>query len=482
MGRTIAVGRAFDPGKGLTDLVLLPGEEIPPARAGLTVYQPETLDSALVALRLTFAKHAAIATLGGATVAGEHPWREAIERRLIEFLEDLGNCPQDSLEGAVNAIRNGASIAEGYNSAGLAGALAGKAAICIGAGPSATPEALAKIREIQGTHYIFACDAMVEACAKAGIVPHFVTMLERVPEMIPLVEHADPASTFIAMPVVDPRCAAKFTRTVWYWGGDDLYTWLHPGIAQSACGRSSGTLSVGAALAAGCNPVYLVGHDLAYGPDRAGHSTAAHFDAADGQRKKDEAATDGYYEGEQWTVAGYSGQPVLTNGAWSLMRGDIELMVADCPDRRVISAQDGMGAAISGVISGPLPEPGGEKVSARPTIMPVPVLDPRGRLPSIRDDISRIMAVANRAQTLLYRPETKLNEIAAALAIGAIVSAENRPLFRYVTRTIATSLSLRLHLRAEGAHNAAELQRECLALQASTYIGLCHRMILELFK
>ncbi len=238
MPRTIAIGRSFDPGLGQVDLVILPGDPIPPARPGLTVHHGPGLEQIMRSMRGAFASHRSIASLGGAEVLGTHPWREPIETRLCEFLEDLGNTSIDSLDGAVNAIRNGQHLVSGSTSAGLAGALRGFPAICIGAGPSATPKALAQIAELQTTHYIFACDAMTHACAKAGIIPHFVTLLERVVEMHPLVKGAHPDSILLAMPVAHPDCVAEFTKHCWFFGGDDLYPWLAPNIPVSFCGRS----------------------------------------------------------------------------------------------------------------------------------------------------------------------------------------------------------------------------------------------------
>ena len=482
MGRTIAVGRENDPGTGTVDLVLTPGQEPPSPRPGLTVHAGE-LPDVLYTLREVFASHAAIATLGGARVLGDHPWREIVERRLIEFLEDLGNTPIDSLEGVVNAIRNGPLISAGHTSGQLAGALKGSPAIVIGAGPSASPEAMAHIARLANNHYIFACDAMTSACKAAGFVPHFVTMLERVPEMLPLVLGADPATTFIAMPVVDPKCAEQFTRHVWYWGGDDLYTWLNPNIAPANCGRSTGTLAIGAAILAGCNPIYLVGHDLAYGPDDAGHTPAAHSIAISDQIKKDGGAKDGFYEGSQHYVPGYSGSTVRTNGAWSMMRADIEWMVRNAPDQIVISAQEGRGAVIAGVRPGSLPAFGPlERVSVRPYIPPSEVVDPTTRLPTLKADIEALIRTSRGALEMLSTPGLPLDPIARDLGLGAIVSKENVFLFRYLMRTLNTSLSLRLHMRAETEHSPAKLQRECLAILAHGYIAMCHRLAGELFK
>ncbi len=475
MGKTIAVGLAHDPGRGDCDLILLPGEEQPPLREGLRVFIPESLPDALMALRLAYADHSEIATLGSARVVGDHEWTAAIETRLIEFLEDLGNCVMDSWEGVRNAIRNGARIASGSTSRELYGSLKGKPAICIGAGPSASPEVMRKIAALADSHYIFCCDAMTHACRDAGFVPHFVTMLERVPEMLPLVDGADPGSTLLAMPVVDPACVARFTRACWFWGGDDLYRWLEPTIPLATCGRSSGTLAVAAAAQAGCSPIYLVGHDLSYGPDRAGHTSAAHRVAIEGQVEKDEKAGGGLYETTYTTVPGYSG-PVVTNGAWNLMRGDIESLAVLYRGQVFLSAQNGMGARLAGIPSGPLPEPS-------PWTCPAPVelpcgglVDPRSRLESVRSDARRMAETADALLAALAPEDADLNQLAADHVVSRMVSPENAALFRYALRTVYSNLTLRLHLWAEIRIDKRQLQRDCLAVLAVSLRSLTRQL------
>jgi hypothetical protein len=481
MSRTIAVGLEHDPGKGQVDLVLLPGETPPEARPGLTTYVAPDLAGALYMLRVAFSSHPEIATLGGATVVGSDPvWTPAIETRLIEFLEDLGNCPLDSWQGARNAILNGPRIASGHTSTGLAGSLVGKPAICIGAGPSATPEALAHVARLQGNHYIFACDAMTHACRYAGITPHFVTLLERIPEMLPLVLGADPQTTLIATPVIDPKCVAEFQRVLWWWTGDDVYAWIDPTQPIFDCGRSSGTMSVGAAIIAGCSPIYLIGHDLAYSPEGIGHSPTAHGDAIRLQRDADQMPEAGMYTLGNAEVPGWDGAPVRTNGFWQLFRGDIEAMIAGSR-AVVISAQKGQGARIAGVEPGELPLYGPlERVDPTPPFPASGVVDPQTRIPSLLGDLARLRSVADRALWTLERGPKDLDQIAGKLAVSKIVSPENARLFQYVLRALNSSLALRLYLRCETARDPVQVQRDGLAILARAILALVRRLTADL--
>ncbi len=353
MSRTVAVGLSADPGQGLVDLVLLPGETAPEPRAGLRTHTPPNLEAALHTLRHVFADHSEILTLAQTDVIGtaNPEWTDAIETRLSRFIEDLGNSVFDCWEGARNVIWNGDRFAGAPTSDQLRGTMAGMPAICLAAGPSATPEALAKIRALSKTHIVFSAEVMLGACHRAGFAPDFVSIIERPPGTTQFVRGLGSGSTLIATAVVDPATVAEFPRVLWWRGGDRFYDWLFPADSEPLMiGRSTGVLSIAAAVHAGCNPIYLVGHDLAYGPDRVSHCALSHAEAADSLARAQENVPDCYGR-EQTEAEGWDGGTVYTNGFWNLFRQDIETILADAPDPRplVLSCQGGMGARIAGV-------------------------------------------------------------------------------------------------------------------------------------
>ncbi len=482
MGRVIAIGS--DPGMGTVDLILRSYEHTPQPRPGLTVHRAETPAEATVLLRAVFAEHRAITTLGGARVVGDDPaWTAPIEARLCEFLEDLGNCPLDAWQGARNAIRNGAAIATGHTSFDLFDALKGHPAICVGSGPSATPEMLREVARLSRNHYIFACDTIVDALHAAGCTPHFVCMLERPPEMQKTISKARRASTLIAPPVVDPECVKPFGRAVFWWAGDELYPWLDPTVPPANCGRSAGTLSVAAAVLAGCNSIHLIGHDLCYAPGFKSYTDVAHPLAHSTWVDSTSRHANGGYGAARIQVPGYSQHPVWTCGMWNLFRSDIESIVAANPDRRFFNAAaDFQGAFIAGISSyGSLPEHGpAQSVDPQPRLPSSTVRNPAERIPSILADLEKLHEAAVMAQVALRDDACPLNQLSAELGMSRIVSIENVRLFRYITRPIYTSLELRLHMRAEHLHEPERLQRDCLSLLASTLEPLALRLAREL--
>ena len=483
--RWIVVGADTEVPPGRADLFCLPGETPPTLdRTDVSIFTPRDLSHALELLRLVFAEHCEIATLGGTEVIGSDKyWCETIEKRCCEMLEDLGNCPIDCWKGARNVIRNSAAVAAGSTLREFAGIFVGKPAICLGAGPSATPAKLEQIRSLARTHVIFACDSMMHACQRAGIQAQFITMIERDAAMVEFVKGADANMVLIAPAVIDPAPVAQFKRHVWWWGGCNIYKWLDPNVALANMGRSAGTLAFGAALVAGCSPIYLVGHDLAYAPGLKGHcddvSTYAHERQVDDDAKHDGAAVYNYV---RFDVPGWNGEDVTTNGLWNLFRWDIQIMMAQNKDRAFICAQDGAGARIEGAIAGELPDavnPTLDAVSFQ--LAPGGVRSPLSRVPSILMAFERIIHVCKgAAQMMVAKDNPPLDRLAAVLVINRLVKSENIEFFRYIFRTVYSSLSLRLHLLSQSDKNPHEMHRQSLLILCETLPVLCEKMRGEL--
>lgn len=452
------------------DLVVLPGEQKPNVqRPGLRVHYPKDLPQALHGFRNVYGTHSAIASIAGATILDCHPienkventrleWSNAIQNHLCGLIQDLGNCPVDTWEGARNAILNGKIIEKAAHSGHFKGSLDRVPAICIAAGPSAHQH-LEKIRRIQGSHMVFACDAMLNACLDAGIMPHFTTAVERVPNLHKMFDdNGMCGTTLIAPPVLHPSSLTNFANPpIFWWAADDLYQWISPDVESYACGRSAGTIQVAAALLAGCNPIYLVGHDLAF---KDGKSHSDGFTRINAPEAYNLTSTWDYMQIRS-EVPGNGGRPVQTNGTWNLFRSDIEALIAGCPDRMVVNVNRDEGAVIAGTTLGGLPlDLGG--IVTKPTYPASGIPDISKRIPSILDDVTRLEYAARGHAYAIDCAESKkdLDLIAQSLTIGRLVSAENAWLFRYILRNVYNSLMMRLHLRqGEGIRAQASALR-----------------------
>ncbi len=469
------------------DLVVIPGEERPTvSRPGLRIHSPKSLSQALQGFRVVYGHHSAITSIAGATVLDRHPvenklentrneWSKAIQDYLCQLIQDLGNCAIDTWQGARNTIHNGKIIEKAANSDHFKGSLARVPAICIAAGPSAQ-QYLERIKGLQESHIIFACDAMLNGCIEAGITPHFTTAVERIPGLHKFFDrHGKCGTTLIAPPVLHPTSFACFDNPpIIWWGADDLYRWISPGIESYACGRSAGTIQVAAALLAGCGPIYLVGHDLAF---KDGKSHADSFTRI--------AAPEAYAKTSSWDymqmvldTPGNCGSPVKTTGTWNLFRDDIEHMIADYPDQVVINVNWNEGAVIAGTTHGHLPLPLGGIVM-KPVYPASGITDISKRIPSIADDLTRMEHAAKGFADAIESAETvkDLDLIAKGMALGALVSPENVWLFRYCFRNVYHGLMLRLHLRQGGGFDE---QKSALQILTRTIPGMCALMREEL--
>ncbi len=420
-----------------------------------------SLPDALMYLRKKYGSHSDIVKLGGLDIQGDNEWRPAIENRLREFLDDLGNCPLDAWMGALHSISHGDLLSRCPNSGSLRNAYAGKPAICLAAGPTASQH-MDWIKEIQGSHYIFTCDSMLDGCLEHGITPDYVCMIEREQRMSQFVGRGKCGSYLLAPPVIHPDCTKSFgSNVLWWWGADELYYWLGE-VDRSPMGRSAGTLSVAAALWAGCNPIYLVGHDLGYALGRS-HAPATHALARDIQAVDDAKDSLGNYYLDQFDIPKNGGGMVRSNGLWSLFKGDIETMVAQHPERTVYNANTTEGAVITGTIAGGIPAHGPLKPTKTWEIPSIS--DPKTRIPSILADLDSLQAACQSAMKRLCNNPNRddLAAIAHDIAISKLVSMENAWLFGYVARPLYSGQALRLHLRAsQGADRAhSEMMAQC---------------------
>lgn len=218
-------------------------------------------------------------------------------------------------------------------------------AICVGSGPSLANH-LDAIRALQGKALILCADSALEGLLKAGITPTMVTPLERVLTTLDMFPRAHyPGVVFAGASAVHQDVAAKFDKHLSIPGSDVLFTWQ--GYRQDQLffyGQSTGVASVALATRLTSGVVYLVGHDLAF---RDGVSHWAGYHAA-------------YQLGsgvERLTVNGHDGTEVQTQRLWITFRDEISDTARATGRVANINATTGTGAAITGTLALPLPDP-----------------------------------------------------------------------------------------------------------------------------
>lgn len=460
-------------------LIMFPGEQgEPPAREGLTFVRAETVASAMNWIRRQFASHAQIVTLASTLVLADHElspeaekhraaWSPEIVKRICLYFEDLGNDPRDTWTGVRHSIIHGPLLQTAPTTDDLLMHYKGLPAICLGAGPSAAePGIMDSIAAAQGKAVILATDAMLRPLRARGINPDFVVAIERIEATADMLDGlGGGGATLIAPPPIAPRAVAAMERDVlWYWRPDNLERWLCPYAVGRNTGNSCGTLGVAAAIIAGCDPIYLIGHDLCMADDGRTHS-----DDADPAAKSlaTMLGSTPYYTPEDEVAI--DGRPVRTTPLWRLFRADLEHFMQSTVDVcTVVNCSNGLD--IRGTKVGPFPTTWpATAVPPKPTrdlVRPLPK-NPREFLDTLRLDCGQIVqAVRALEETGIADPD--------ALLLPKLVDPSTLVLWRDITRSLYHSTLLRLHLRPEEGPEFAGRARAHMAtaLKASAQLIL----------
>lgn len=468
-----------------TTIIVLPGEGTPTdLPAHVTATAPASLAACLHDLRTAYHTTQAIASLASCSIVSDHPlskyfsdirktWDVTIRDRLASFFREMGNSTVDSWEGARNIIAHGEHFTSQPNISDLRGKLRGHAAICLGSGPSSA-KYYDQVAYLSRSMYVFGCDSNVKAAHKAGIKVHFYTMIERPEDNARLLMEPDAWGSepprMICSPVIHPDCRKLAKNVLWWLNNEEFSEWLAPGIATEFAGKSSGTMSVAAALLAGCNPIYLVGHDLAYGS--SGESHAAGLPELCTEAHQRMRANPLMWDSQPSEAPGWSGYPVKTTRLWDRFRMDLESIIAINPGTTFIRVGT-EGAAIAGAHVAELPN---HRIGELPHIefSHSGIPDPGARIPSILDDLDRLEAACNALPDRIRSATTAdlRARVMADYAIGSMVSKDNVWLFRGIFRSLVGTLAMRTNLRASEGVDLWENQRQALAIQAACVMAM----------
>jgi hypothetical protein len=204
------------------------------------------------------------------------------------LLQNIGNSPLDAFEGLRHMLLNLEVIASTPGLNQLFGEFAGRPGVVVATGPSLDKN-YHLLREIQDRAIIIACDASLKFLLRNGIRPHLVASLERVPESVPFFDGLDPESVretvLVTVPVVVPEVYAAYAGPMAILYRPVLqFAWLQNEKGTLTTGHSSANMAFKILDAMGCNPIVLVGQDLAYADDGSTHSSAAYWGKTIGTR------------------------------------------------------------------------------------------------------------------------------------------------------------------------------------------------------
>lgn len=426
--------------------------------------------------------HEHIPQLAGADFIDRHPliaqaetFRSAYLSRIYTGLCDrpqaYGNDIIDSFTGMMNAARNARILLPAPTISQMTGFFGQTPIISIAAGPS-LKRRLDHLRALQDRCILVACDAVLHGLLDAGIDPHFVTPLERVDSIIPMLTRAgESRSIYAGLPVCPPQVVQGFgsQRAISLYCGDRLYPWLLPdATGRINTGLSTGVLSVTVACALGTGSVYLVGHDLAR-DEQGSHWDGAQY--ASNDWKKGKATT----ERERAVLSGYEDRMVPGNDGglvpsitwWDRFRAEIgyEAGCMRTAGRAICNpnAHDRIFARIDHTEAAPLPDPASlpplapwslpERDDARlrqwqdrARKLPEDGLAFRRTLTALRDDI----AAMRRRPPAEWDVET----LGKRVNLTDGVSEGNRMAFAYFLRSALHNYNAEMHLRRRTTNTA----------------------------
>ncbi|MCL2766154.1 MAG: DUF115 domain-containing protein [Peptococcaceae bacterium] len=270
-----------------------------------------------------------------------------VNEAAVHSVVDFGNCPEDSLIGIENMLANMSVIVRNPGIDRLFGAFSGKPAIVAATGPSLNKNKHL-LKSLDKKALLLCPDASLPILLDIGVRPHLVTSLERVIATSTFFENLSPeqlTETYLAAcPVVRKETYDLFHGPkVIVYRNLDHFKWLEIERGILDIKASSGNMAFKIAAAMGCDPIILIGQDLAFSREGATHAAGNIF----GEKQE------GMLH-DILTVQGNDGQPIQTNSTlYSFLKGyevDVAEYSGDC-----VNATEG-GAYIQGTKVMPLAE------------------------------------------------------------------------------------------------------------------------------
>lgn len=258
----------------------------------------------------------------------------------------IGNSPEDTLVGLKQTLDNLDHLVKTPDLTKIRDEYKGKPAICVAAGPSLNKN-IGELKKLQGKALIIAADTIVERLLQEKIIPDIVGVLERgeiVYNSFFKNKKLDTRMTLMGQSVIYPRIFAEFPgkKLAVLKKGIKIDEWVSGLVPEVLCiqsGNSVANMNFSIARALNCDPIILVGQDLAYGEDGATHATGTIYDG-----KK--AADDNLSAGAEEYILGKNGKPLRTRKWWKVFHHWFEMEIAKTT-ARVIDATEG-GALIHG--------------------------------------------------------------------------------------------------------------------------------------
>lgn len=205
-----------------------------------------------------------------------------LNKELATSVHVLGNSTEDQMNGVTNNYLNVDACIKTNSIKEIEGKYKGVPGIVVASGPSLDKN-IHLLKEAQGKAVIVACDASYQQCLKQGVKPDAIASIER---DIPTYEYFykgksfDKDLVFVGPGLVWPDILKEFPgKTILMAktsdGADGWWMKHFDNMEFVVMGMSCANVAHAVLEQAGCDPIILIGQDLAYTDDKQ-HSDEAH--------------------------------------------------------------------------------------------------------------------------------------------------------------------------------------------------------------
>lgn len=268
-----------------------------------------------------------------------------IHKVLLNTVISFGNDLEDHFLGFANICNNTDAIMNSYSFEDFKGKYTDVPAIIVASGPSLDKN-IHLLKKANGKALIITCDASMKACDKNDVQPDAIASIERVEATYKFYykEKSFPKDLVLLAPgTVWPNVCSEYPGKMVLVsrndnGFENIWMSSFDHFRFVNVGHSCATLAFTAAREAGCNPIILLGQDLAYTNGKA-HSDLTHtyeFEGANDDRNADDVY-----------VEDYEGNLLKSSFIFQIFKEWYEMQIANYENINVIDATEG-GAYIKG--------------------------------------------------------------------------------------------------------------------------------------
>lgn len=275
-----------------------------------------------------------------------------VREAVTYILGYYGNSPEDSLIGVENMLDNLVEIIKNPGINLLYGKYEKKPAIIVSTGPSLNKNKHL-LKGLEDKALIIAADASLKVLMEMDVKPHMVTSLERFPETAKLMEGYAPDAVehvyYASCPVIHKSCYEAYPGPrIMVYRNFDHFKWLDIDKGMLDIKHSAGNMAFKLAAALGCDPIILIGQDLAYGRDGKTHAEGNVY----GDRQEIHYTEE--HKANPIEVMGNDGQMIRTHKHWNTFRQAYEVDIAQYGGTCINSTEGG--AYINGTTIMPFAE------------------------------------------------------------------------------------------------------------------------------